>query len=48
MDTFILDEKLTERTYQQIPYAQFIGLQVGYDRALQQLLFYLVHLERIN
>ena len=41
MDTFILDEKLTEKTYQQIPYAKFIGLRVGYDRALQQILFHL-------
>lgn len=41
MESFIYDEKLTLRTYEQIPYAQFIGLRLGYDRSLKQILFHL-------
>ena len=41
MESFIYDEKLTLRTYEQIPYAHFIGLRLGYDRSLKQILFHL-------
>ncbi|MBQ7625947.1 MAG: hypothetical protein IJS87_02660, partial [Rhodocyclaceae bacterium] len=41
MESFIYDEKLNLRTYEQIQFAQFIGLRLGYDRSLKQILFHL-------
>lgn len=41
MESFVFDEKLTEEVYQNMPYAKFIGMRVGFDEQLQQIAFHL-------
>ncbi len=41
MNAFIFDQALTEKAYEIMPYAAFIGLRMGYEEEKQQLLFHL-------